>query len=181
MAEPFIGQIQPFAFGFPPKGWALCNGQLLSIVQNTALFSLLGTFYGGNGTTTFALPDLRSRVPMHKGTSGGIDYILGEQAGLETVQLGIVELPAHNHGFFGTSSSANDKRPKTGAAYAQTTKAGPVSPGESYYAAANAGTLTSINPSSVQIAGSGQAHSNIQPYLTINWCIALLGIYPSRN
>src|ERR1700751_4861131 len=120
MTEPFLGQVQPFGFGFAPRNWALCNGQLLSIAQNTALFSLLGTMYGGNGTTTFALPDLQSRVPIHYGTFAGNQYFQGEEAGEETITLNISEVPAHAHTFSGTSLAANSVQPFTGSAYATT-------------------------------------------------------------
>jgi microcystin-dependent protein len=182
MTQPFLGQIQMFGFNFAPRGWALCNGQILSISQNTALFSLLGTQYGGNGTTNFALPNLQSRVAMHVGTDTfGNNYVQGEQGGEETVQLIISEIPSHNHAFSGTASNANDKRPKTGAAFAQTTKPGPVSPGDNYYAQDNSPTVTAINPNTVAAYGAGSRHNNLQPYLTVNFCIAMAGIFPARN
>jgi microcystin-dependent protein len=168
MTQPFLGQIQPFGFNFPPHGWALCNGQILSISQNTALFSLLGTQYGGNGQTTFALPNLQSRVPMHVGNG----FVQGEQSGVEAVTLLINELPPHSHVFAGTSQQADDKRPKTGSAYAQ-------SLGSAYYGPDASPTV--INALTVQPAGSSLPHTNLQPYLTINWCIALTGIFPARN
>ena len=150
----------------------MCNGQLLSIQQNAALFSLLGTTYGGNGTQNFALPDLRSRVPMHFGTDpdSGTPYVLGQQGGTEAVVLSLNELPIHTHGFSGTSAAANDKRPRTGAAFAQSTKAGPTSPGDFYYA--SSGNLTALNAGTLSATGSSQPHTNVQPYLTLNWCIA---------
>jgi len=179
MSEPFVGEIRTFGFNFAPRNWSTCDGQILPISQNTALFSLLGTFYGGNGVSTFALPDLRSRVAMHR--SNDNSYVQGEQGGFETVQLLVTEMPAHNHSFSGTTSSANDKRPKTGAAFAQTTKAGPVSPGDNYYAQDNSPTVTAINPNTVATYGAGQAHNNLQPYLTVNFCIALAGVFPALN
>src|ERR1700758_3813705 len=113
--EPFLGQITLFPFFFAPRGWAFCEGQLLPISQYTALFSLLGTYYGGNGTSTFALPDLRSRVPVHQGTlAGGPTYSLGEQSGVETVTLTLAETPAHNHAFVGTTENANNYNPVAG-------------------------------------------------------------------
>jgi len=175
MTEPFLGQVQPFAFNFPPRGWAFCAGQLLSIQQNTALFALLGTTYGGNGTNTFALPDLRSRVPMHFG--GG--FTQGQVGGEEAVTIGINELPSHNHSFSGTSSAANTKRPVSGSALAQSTTPAGVSPGDSFYAPP--GTTVALNPNTVGLVGGSQPHTNLQPYLVINWCIALTGIFPSRN
>ena len=177
MTQPFIGQIQPFGFGFAPKNWALCNGQIMSIQQNTALFSLLGTMYGGNGTSTFALPDLQSRVPMHMGTFAGNSYTQGEEAGEENVTLDLSNLPAHNHLFLGTTP-ANRPQPVAGAALANiTTASGPSA--NAYYAPDAA--AQPLNPGSLSVTGGNAAHTNIQPYLTINWCIALRGIYPSRN
>jgi microcystin-dependent protein len=180
VTQPFLGQIQPFGFNFAPRGWALCNGQLMAISQNTALFSLLGTTYGGNGTSTFALPDLRGRVPMKFGTPpGGPTYDQGEQAGVETVTLGINEMPLHTHAFSGTSALANNKEPVAGSAYAHSAKAGVTSP-DGFYAPDT--TPQPINPATVGIfSGSNQPHTNLQPYLTISWCIAMNGIFPSRN
>jgi microcystin-dependent protein len=181
MTQPFLGQVQPFAFNFPPLHWAFCDGQLLSISQNTALFALLGTFYGGNGTSTFALPDLRGRVPMHQGTlPGGQSYVPGELAGTETVTLFQAEMPAHTHSFSGTSSPANWKPPVTGSAYAQSNKAG-TSPADAYYAPDTSPQITSLHIDTVTPYGQQLPHTNIQPYLTINWCICIAGIFPSRN
>ncbi len=179
MTQPFLGQIQPFGFGFAPRNWALCNGQILSIAQNTALFSLLGTQYGGNGQTTFALPNLQSRVPMHKGTApGGPTYSQGEEAGVESVTLLITEMPAHTHTFSGASALANNKEPVAGSAYAHSAKGGVTSP-DGFYAPDT--TPQPINPATVGVFGSNQAHTNLQPYLTISWCIAMAGIFPARN
>ena len=182
MSQPFLGQIQPFGFTFAPRGWAFCNGQLLSISQNTALFSLLGTQYGGNGTTTFALPDLRSRVPMHFGQGPGLpNYVIGEEGGVETVTLTLAETPVHTHSFSGTSDAANFKQPTAGGALAESNKAGTV-PGDAYYAAdLNVNPLQPLNQGSVSQYGGSQPHTNLQPYLTINFCIAMQGIFPARN
>ena len=116
MTQPFVGQIQPLGFGYAPKNWAQCNGQTLSIAQNTALFSLLGTTYGGNGQTTFALPNLQSRVPMHTGTFQGNSYPQGQVAGTEQITLNIGEMPMHNHAFIGSSANANAAGPADGQA-----------------------------------------------------------------
>jgi microcystin-dependent protein len=178
VTQPFLGQIQCFGFGFAPTGWALCQGQLLSIQQNTALFSLLGTFYGGNGTTNFQLPDLQSRVPV--GQDGGAQYPLGEEFGVETITLNSGQMPLHNHGFLGSTSKANNEQPQAGSALATTTRRGGVSPGDNFYGPVDANTIA-INPNSISLVGNTLAHTNIQPYLTVNWCIALRGIYPSRN
>ncbi|MEA2904164.1 MAG: hypothetical protein QOI12_1551 [Alphaproteobacteria bacterium] len=174
MSQQFLGQIQPYGFGFAPRHWALCNGQILSIAQNTALFSLLGTMYGGNGQTTFALPNLQSRVPMHKGSFVGDNYFQGEEQGQETVTLNISELPLHSHPFIGMNGNANGRAPTDGAAMSN---ALPVNP---YYATANT-SLTTINFATASVVGGNQTHTNLQPYLTINWCIAMNGIFPARN
>jgi microcystin-dependent protein len=172
MSEPFIGMIATFGFNFAPRGWALCNGQILSIAQNTALFSLLGTTYGGNGQTTFALPNLQSRVPIHFGQGPGLSsYDLGQQAGNETVTLTQNEMPAHTHvaTLHASTQPANDTLP-TGNYPAD---------GGAYQSATN----TNMNAGAVTngISGGSQPHTNIQPYLAINFCIALEGIFPSRN
>jgi microcystin-dependent protein len=178
VTQPFLGQIQCFGFGFAPTGWALCQGQLLPISQFTALFSLLGTNYGGNGTTNFQLPDLQSRVPV--GQDGGAQYPLGEEFGVETITLNSNQMPLHNHAFLGTTSAANQEPPPANSSLATTTRRGGVSPGDNFYGPVDANTI-SINTSSISFVGNGLAHTNIQPYLTVNWCIALRGIYPSRN
>lgn len=174
MSEPFIGQIAIFGFNFPPRGWALCNGQLLAIAQNTALFSLLGTTYGGNGQTTFALPDLRGRVPVHFGQGPGLSsYALGQSAGTETVTLLTTQIPAHTHALNCQSEAGNTGSP-VGAVLAKE--------GAGLAAPYQGGVANSIMAaSSIGAAGGSQPHSNIQPYLTINFCIALEGIFPSRN
>lgn len=179
MAEPFIGQIILFAGNFEPRGWAFCNGQLLSIAQNTALFSLLGTTYGGNGQTTFALPDLRGRVPLHFGQGPGLsDYILGESGGAEQVTLTQGQMPAHSHQAFSTlnaSNAADDSTDPTGRVLAVANRGvyNSQTPNVSMAAAAISTTVAST--------GGNQPHDNRQPYLAINYIIALEGIYPSRN
>jgi microcystin-dependent protein len=179
MADNFLGEIRIFGCNFAPSGWAMCNGAILAISQNTALFSLLGTQYGGNGQTTFALPNLQGRVPVGQGQGPGLSpYTIGEADGVENVTVNGNEMPAHNHPLFGTASAANDKRPKAGSAFATSTRAGPVSPGDNYYAA---GTLAPLNAATVQLTGGSQPHTNLQPFLACNFCIALTGIFPSRS
>jgi microcystin-dependent protein len=177
MAEPFIGQIQSFGFNFAPRNWAFCNGQILPIAQNTALFSLLGTMYGGNGTTNFALPNLQSRVPMHMGQQQGVTYFQGEAEGAETVTLTINTMPAHNHTFAGTADPANNLDTAAGASLAAVSKNTP--PAGPFYAVDT--TPQPINPASVSMIGGNLPHNNIQPYQAINWCIAMYGVYPSRG
>jgi len=169
MAEPFLSEIRIMSFGFAPRGWALCNGQLLPINQNQALFALLGTTFGGDGRVNFALPDLRARTPIHVG--GG--HLLGERGGEQAHTLGITELPTHTHLVSGTSASTdpNGTNIPTGNLLATT-------PSEIYAAPAN---LTALGPSTVGSVGGSQAHLNMQPFLTLNFCIALQGIFPSPN
>lgn len=167
MSEPFLGSIILFGGNFAPRGWAFCNGQLLPIAQNTALFSLLGTTYGGNGQTTFALPDLRSRVPVHFGQGPGLSsYSLGQSAGAETITLTQAEMPAHAHTQPASNANQTTNRPN-GAVPAK---------GGVYAGATDGSQLDPTTP-----VGGSQPHSNLQPYLAMNYIIALEGIYPSRN
>lgn len=165
MTDPFIGEIQIFPFGFTPRGWAQCNGQLLPINQYQALFSLLGTMYGGDGRTTFALPDLRGRVAL----SVGNGYAQGQQAGEELHTLILSELPAHAHQANASSAAPSTPSP-AGAAWADT--------GASSYAASPNAQMAG---NAVTPAGGGQPHENRSPYLTLNFCIALAGVFPSRS
>ena len=171
MSEPFLGQISITAFGFAPRGWALCNGQLLPINQNQALFALLGTQYGGDGRVTFALPDLRGRAAMHPG--GGLEQ--GQAAGLEQVTLGVSQIPGHSHALKASADLANAGVPGN-ALPAARARGGPT-----MYAAGTGGQAVAMHPASVAAAGGSQAHSNLQPYGVVNFVIALQGIFPSRN
>jgi microcystin-dependent protein len=173
MSEPFIGQICIYGFNFAPRGWAFCNGQILAIAQNTALFSLLGTTYGGNGTTTFALPNLQSRVPLHFGQGPGLSqYSLGEVTGSESVTLIQGNLPPHNHNSTtpATGADANSVDPAAGAV---------LGTGTNIYRVAAA--TVQMSPTPTSLTGGGQPVSIIQPILAVNFCIALQGIFPSRN
>jgi len=165
MSEPFLSEIKLVSFNFAPKGWALCNGQTLPINQNQALFSLLGTTYGGNGQTTFNLPNLQGRVPIHMGA-----HTLGEAAGSTNVTVNIQQMPAHIHGAFASSNQNGTQALPTGAFLAPLNNA--------YNAPAS---LTTLNQQSVTSVGGSQPHNNMMPYLTLNFCIALQGIFPSRN
>jgi len=170
--EGFIGQIVMFAGNFAPRSWALCDGQLISISQNTALFSILGTTYGGDGETTFALPDLRGRVAIHKGQGPGLsNYTLGQRGGAETVTLTTQQMPSHNHGIMGTNSNGDQETPG-GAVPARKARA------DDYKFAA---PDVAMHASMVANAGGGQSHPNIQPYLAVNYIIALFGVFPSQN
>jgi microcystin-dependent protein len=175
MADPFVAEIRIFPFNFAPKGWAWCDGQLLPLSQNTALFSLLGTTYGGNGKSNFALPDLQGRAPMHPGQGPGLSlHDLGETGGSETVSLLESEIPAHSHGAQGQASNAN-LNDAAGAVVAR-----PFGGGNLYKAPAGA-PLVQMAPESLAPAGGDQPHNNMQPYLTFYFCIALQGVFPPRT
>jgi microcystin-dependent protein len=172
VSEPFVGEIRMFGFNFPPQGWALCDGQLLSISQNAALFSLLGTTYGGDGESTFALPDLRSRVPVSQGQGDGLSsYAEGQAGGTETVTLAAAQMPAHTHAVNASSSPAASERP-AGRVLAR-------SPDHSYIPEPDTDTV--MNAKMIGAAGNSQPHDNIQPYLALNFCIALQGVFPARE
>ncbi len=166
MADPFLAEIRLMSFVYPPQGWALCNGQLLPINTNQALFSLLGTTYGGNGTTNFALPDLRGRVPIHEGAG----HNLGERAGEQAHTLTVNELPTHTHRVRAATSATG----------------GTAAPAGQYLGGGNnvyrdSGGTVSLSPDTVTNVGGSQAHLNMQPFLTVSFCIALQGIYPSQT
>lgn len=167
MTEPFLGQISLFSFRFAPKGWAQCNGQLLPINQNQALFSLLGTTYGGNGTTNFALPDLRSRVPLHFNGN----HPLGQRAGEEAHTLNVNEIPNHSHNAI-ASSAAADSPLSSGTLLGTTTAVNIYS---------DPSSLVAMSSSQIGSTGGSQPHNNIQPTLVLNFCIALVGIFPSHS
>ena len=168
MAEPFLSEIRIMSFDFAPKGWALCNGQLLPINQNQGLFSLLGTTFGGDGRVNFALPDLRSRVPIHVGSG----HTLGEKGGEAGHTLSIAELPEHTHVMNATTASGSNT-PSATVMLAQSTAA-------ALYGPANA-NLTAMAPGAITNTGGSQAHLNLMPFLTLSFCIALQGIFPSPN
>ncbi|MDX8392523.1 MAG: tail fiber protein [Mariprofundaceae bacterium] len=168
MSEPFIAEIRPMAFNYAPRGWAMCDGQVLPIAQNQALYSLLGITYGGDGRSTFALPDMRGRVPIHPDAG---EFQQGKRGGIEQVQLSEDNLGAHQHPLHASTAAAATNDP-TQAVLADTAD-------ENTYAAAE--NLTSLNSSTLNNTGGSQTHENQQPYLTINYCIALTGIYPSRD
>jgi microcystin-dependent protein len=172
MSDPFIGQIQPFGFNFSPRGWAFCNGQLLPISQNTALFSLLGTTYGGDGRTTFALPDLRGRVALHSGQGPGLsDRRLGERGGSQTSTLTAAQLAAHTHTFAPPSNSTPGNTDVASNHY-------PAQMPEDNYQTT---TDSSLAPGTSGSTGNSQSVNNMQPYLALNFCIALTGLFPSRS
>jgi microcystin-dependent protein len=167
MAEPFLSEIRIMSFGFPPKGWALCNGQLLPINQNQALFSLLGTTYGGDGRVNFGLPNLQGRVPIHMGSG----HTLGEVGGEQAHTLSISEIPTHVHTAQGSSTAGNGAAPGGQL----------LAPGQSTQLYGGAANMTSLLPSTVANVGGSQAHLNMEPFLVLNFSIALQGIFPSQN
>lgn len=170
MADPFVAEIRIFPFNFAPKGWAWCNGQLLPISQNTALFSLLGTYYGGDGKSTFALPNLEGSVPIHQGQGSGLsEYFLGQQGGSETVTLLNTEMPSHGHSL-SASTSAGDTN-LASAAFTGT--------GSAIYAPASA--LVPMSLQSLAPTGASFPHNNMMPYLTLNFNIAMQGVFPPRT
>jgi microcystin-dependent protein len=180
MSDQFVAEIRIFPFNFPPTGWAFCNGQLMPISQNTALFSLLGTTYGGDGKSTFALPDLQGNAPMQPGQGQGLSLRdLGETSGTETSTLLVSEIPSHSHSFMTSNNDAAASAP----ALQQFAKGAWDSGSENGVIAtytANA-VDTTFAPEELSIAGSSFPHNNLQPYLTLNFCIALQGIFPPRG
>jgi microcystin-dependent protein len=167
MAEPFLSEIRLMSFEFAPKGWALCNGQLLPINQNQALFSLLGTTFGGDGRVNFALPDLRGRTPTHVGSG----HALGERGGEQAHTLSIAELPTHTHVANASANNSTTDTPASGVLLGGASI-------DLYHAPTS---LVAMEPGIVANVGGSQAHPNMQPFLTLNFCIALQGIFPSRN
>jgi microcystin-dependent protein len=174
MADPFVAEIRIFPFNFAPRGWAFCNGQLMPISQNTALFSLLGTTYGGDGKSTFALPDLQGSAPMHPGQGAGLSFHdLGEVGGAETVTLLQSEIPSHTHGMRASLDTADLAVPLPTRSLAKASA--------NLYNASNAGGTSPLAAQGLTLAGGSQAHNNMQPYLTVNFCIALQGVFPPRG
>ncbi len=166
MSEPFLAEVKIFGFNFAPRGWAFCDGQILPINQNQSLYSLLGTTYGGDGRTSFALPDLRSRTPVHVDDG----HRLGQKGGAETVTLTAAEIAAHTHAAKATSVAGNNNSP-----------ANDLLASADLYRNPEAATMTALRSGTVTNAGGGQSHTNMQPFITLNFCIALRGLFPSRN
>jgi microcystin-dependent protein len=171
MSEPFLGEVKIFGFNFAPRGWATCDGQLLPINQNQSLYSLLGTTFGGDGRTTFALPDLRGRVPLHMGSNAGQSFNMGNKAGAETHTLTQQEMPAHSHTLMASNAPGTSDHAE-GAFLAGS---------ESPLYTGGGGAVALDNASLSSAPGAGQAHDNMQPFTVLNICIALQGTFPSRN
>ena len=176
MSEPFTAEIRIFAGNFAPRGWAFCDGQLLPIAENTALFSLIGTTYGGDGRTTTALPNLQGRAPMHPGRGPGLtSRRLGERVGVETVTLSEAQIPSHSHTARATTTISDTGTPSNTTTFGRTTGGG------QGYQTNTTGNLVDMASSTLATTGGGQAHTNLQPFLAINFIIALVGLYPSRS
>ena len=180
MSEPFVGEIRIFAGNFPPAGWAFCDGALLPISENEVLFTLIGTTYGGDGQSTFALPDFRGRAPLHRGSLAGDNYAMGQLGGSETVTLNTNQMPAHTH-----AVSASSALPPPALSEIQVTNTPtayvPASPAPKPRLYAAAASLVPMAPGTVQPAGGNQPHDNLAPYLAVNFIISLFGIFPSQN
>lgn len=173
MSDQFVAEIRIFPFNFPPTGWAFCDGQLMPISQNTALFALLGTYYGGDGKSTFALPDLQGSAPMQSGQGQGLsERFQGEMSGVESITLLVSEIPVHTHTMRASIEPGDNRQPTPNMALA-------VSTGAFAYVSGSP-TLTPMAPQALPPAGGGLPHNNMQPYLTLNFCIALQGIFPQR-
>jgi microcystin-dependent protein len=171
MADPFVAEIRIFGFNFAPKGWAFCDGQILPLSQNTALFSLLGTTYGGDGKSNFALPDMQGNAPMHPDQGQGLSlHDLGEEGGSQFVTLLESEIPAHSHNFFGSQGDGLSRQPSANLVANMIGVNGYASPG----------SLVSMNFNALSPAGGSLPHNNMMPYLTLNFCIALQGVFPPR-
>ncbi|KIA96127.1 tail collar protein [Pedobacter kyungheensis] len=182
MATPYVGEIRMFGGNFAPAGWALCSGQLLSIAENDVLYNLIGTTYGGDGQTTFGLPNLNGRVPVHMGTSSGVTYTIGQMAGVESVTLTVNQMPAHQHTINGEltlmtrgDSSGNFSSPDNHAIG--------IAPLKKFFSKTSSGLKMAPLASTTSLApqGGSQPHNNMQPYLAINFIISLFGVYPTSN
>ena len=172
MSEPFLAEVRIVGFNFAPRGWAFCDGQILPINQNQSLYSLLGTTYGGDGRTSFALPDMRGRTPIHVGSSNGVSHQLGQKSGEETHTVSAGEMPQHTHQLRGSSDAANQPVP-LGALLGVSAATDPL-----YAGASN---VVDMAQDAVTFVGGGVSHNNMQPYLALSFCIALRGLFPSRN
>ena len=175
MSDPFVGEIRMFGGNFAPRGWSFCNGQLLGTTQNDALFSLLGTIYGGDGRTTFALPDMRGRIPVHQGQGPGLsNRRLGTKSGAERVTLLESNLPSHDHRQTATSDLGNSPLPTNA-------MLGKTKDGSRYYGTGTGFQLADMNAAALSNSGGSTSHDNMMPFLCVNFIISLFGVYPSRN
>jgi microcystin-dependent protein len=180
MSEPYIGEIRCFGFSFAPRGWAWCNGQSMAVASNEALFTIIGTTYGGDGVTNFALPNLQGRIPMHWGSGGAAgNTVLGQLQGQSTQTLSVTQIPAHRHVVEAATTSVAGER--TAIATDQAYLSGSRPPNRAYQNPSQPPLTAQFSPKAISPNGGSQPHDNMQPYLVMNFCIALEGIYPSRN
>jgi microcystin-dependent protein len=170
MSQPYVGEVRCVGFNFPPAGWATCNGALESIAENSTLFNLIGTTYGGDGQQTFALPDLQGRIPLHQGTNTISNYVIGQKGGVESVTININQFPTHTHPLQGSSANAGSNIPAGNTVGANVSAYSTLAPS------------IALNNAMIGFSGGGsQPHENRQPYVVMNWVISLFGIYPSQN
>ncbi len=174
MSSPYIGEIRMFGGNFAPAGWMFCDGQLLPISENSTLFTLIGTTYGGNGTTTFALPNLQGRLPVHMGNNVGNNFVLAQLGGVESVTLTTNQIPQHSHALMATSNAASTTAPSSSVLPGRTALATVTPYGSD-------APIVATSPAAISTVGGSQAHSNMQPYLCINFIISLFGVFPSQN
>jgi microcystin-dependent protein len=180
MSSPYVGQIFMFAGNFAPAGWMFCAGQLIPISENETLFNLIGTTYGGDGQETFALPDMRGRVPIHQGTGGGLStYTLAQTGGTEDVTLTTQQIPSHNHLFLANGNAATSANPSSNATLANQNVSQSPNP-VSYYAPYDGTAQVTMPGNSIANSGGNQPHNNIQPIMTLNYCISLFGVFPTQ-
>lgn len=183
MSQPYVGQILMFGGNFAPVGWAMCAGQLVPISENETLFNLIGTTYGGDGQNTFALPDLRGRVPVHMGQGGGLsNYVIGEQTGVENVTLTTQQIPSHNHNVLTkTGSTTGNQSTPANTLFLGDEFAQPAPSSTAFTYTNNTAALVALGPKTIGPDGGSQPHNNIQPILVLNYIISLFGVYPSQN
>jgi microcystin-dependent protein len=172
MSQPFVGECRLVGFSFAPAGWMLCQGQLLAISQFDTLFQLIGTTYGGDGQSTFQLPDLQGRAPVHQGSNAGNVFTIGQKGGVETVTLTVQQIPAHTHALTGSNGNGNTNLLQNAVLAANPTKV---------YNAIGASPATQMHPAAIASVGGSQPHTNLQPFLTMSWIISLFGIFPSQT
>jgi len=172
MGQPFIGECRLVGFNFAPNGWLMCQGQLIPISDNPALFNLIGTTYGGDGQQTFAMPDLQGRVPIHQGSNTGVPFVIGQPGGVEQVTLTTQQMPTHTHPLQACGSNGNSNNPQNNVLAGNPTQV---------YYGPNPAPVRAMNPAAITLAGGSVPHDNLQPYLTMTWVISLFGIFPTQS
>ena len=170
MGQPFIGECRLVGFNFPPSGWLMCQGQLISIAENSTLYQLIGTTYGGDGVQTFGMPNLQGRVPIHMGSNAGVSFAIGQLGGVEAVLPSSGQMPTHNHPLVASGANGNSNSPQNNVLAGNATQV---------YYGPNPAPIRAMNPAAITFTGGNAAHNNLQPYLTMTWVISLFGIYPT--